>query len=290
MLKLLKLSAFVLGFCTANLCFGASTDYPVVINSKTVEIMSSLNARAKTAQVSKLPLGQVIQWTALQLIGQPYAKGLLDRKTPEYLYISLADTDCMLFVEEAVATGSLIKKNQLDVDNLAKYIKELRYHGNVSYCERNHYFKDWALDNKSKNIVIDEAYPLTEAAFPFKAHVMSDKLGRNSSDIHADDLACITQREQQINQQQLGYIPLKDLKKNLQYIQAGDIIGIVRDSSGRADAVHHLGIAYVKSGRPVGMIHASSEAGIVVLAESLEGYLAKFKDSQGIILLRVTKQ
>ncbi len=288
MIKLLKLSVFILGFCVSNLCIAANSDYPVVIDSKTTGIMSNLDVKANKDQVSKLPLGQVIQWTALQLLGQPYAKSLLDKKTPEYLYISLADTDCMLFVEEAVAVGSLIKQNELNMNGLTNYIKELRYHKEVSYCERNHYFKDWALDNKSKDIVTDEAYVLTGVTFPFTAHVMSDRLTRNSSDIHAEDLACITQREQHINQHKLGYIPLKDLKKNLHSIQAGDIIGIVRSPNSHADAVHHLGIAYVKPGQPVGMIHASSEAGKVVLAESLQAYLAKFKDSQGIILLRVT--
>lgn len=287
MLKLLKLSAFILGFCVSNQCIAANTDYSVVIDSKTTDIVANLNAKANKGHVSKLPLGEVIQWTALQLLGQPYAKSLLDRKTPEYLYISLADTDCMLFVEEVVAAGGLIKQNDLNIDDLTKDIKELRYHGDVTYCERNHYFKDWALDNKDKGTVIDEAYALTGVTFPFTAHVMSDRLARNSSDIHAEDLACITQREQQINQRKLGYIPLKDLKKNLRYIQAGDIIGIVRSPNSYADAVHHLGIAYVKPGKSVGMIHASSESGKVVLADSLQGYLAKFKDSQGIILLRV---
>ena len=290
MSKSLKLSLLALGFFLSNLCFAVSADYPVVIESKTVDIMSNLNVKAKKVQASKLPLGQVIQWTALQLLGQPYAKSLLDRKTPEYLYISLADTDCMLFVEEVVAAGSLIKQEELNINSLTKSIKELRYHGDVSYCERNHYFKDWALDNKSKDKVIDEAYALSGVSFPFKADVISNRLSSNSNDIHAEDLACIIKREQQINQQQLGYIPLKDVKKSLTYIQAGDIIGIVRSPNSHADAVHHLGIAYVKPGQPVGMIHASSEAGKVVLADSLQAYLAKFKDSQGIILLRVTNQ
>ncbi|MFN7095542.1 MAG: N-acetylmuramoyl-L-alanine amidase-like domain-containing protein, partial [Burkholderiales bacterium] len=232
------------------------------------------------------PIGEIMQKVALQLVGKPYVGGLLDKPTmPEYLYISLEQTDCMLFVEHILAVSELIKSNKLNLNNLASRIKEERYHGNLSYCNRNHYFKDWALDNQKKLWVSDEGMRLSRLALPYSAHVLSDSITNSKNNLHAADLACIKKREQIINQEQLGFIPVKELPKYLLQIKPGDIIGIVRTSNGRADSIYHLGIAYVHNGK-VGMIHASSDAKQVVIADSLLAYLGEFKDSQGIILLR----
>ncbi|MCE3269033.1 MAG: hypothetical protein K0R49_1285, partial [Burkholderiales bacterium] len=46
-----------------------------------------------------------------------------------------------------------------------------------------------------------------------------------------------------------------------------------------------LGIAYLHDGK-VGMIDASSSHKKVIVEDTLTGYLTKFKNSEGIILLR----
>lgn len=280
-----RLKLWILLMALAGATFAQEDNYQIIIESGTSGTISSLNSAATKAKIYKQPIGQVVQWTALQLIGKPYVRALLDQKTPEYLYVSLNDTDCMLFVEEVLGASELIKAKRLDAIALTDQTKKLRYHGPVSYCMRNHYFKDWALMNISKGYVKDQAYALTKTNFPFQANVMSIRLEASESDIHKDDAACIKSREDEINQQQLGFIPLQDLPKYLRSIKSGDIIGIVRTPHGGADAVHHLGIAYVHNGT-VSMIHASSKVNEVVIADTLTGYLAQYKDSQGIILLR----
>lgn len=265
-----------------------SGGYEIIVESGTPKTLAVIKANANKEKVAKLPIGKVIEWTALQLMGKPYSIALLDQKTPEYLYISLNNTDCMLFIEEVVAVSELIKNNRLDMNDLTTQIAKLRYHGDLAYCNRNHYFKDWAYVNEKNGIFKDEAFLLTGINLPYKANVMSIHIANAAeSNPHKADLACIKAREDIINNQEsIGFIPLKDLPKYLSKIQSGDVIGIIRHSeNSKADSVHHLGIAYVHNG-VVSMIHASSEMHKVVISDTLTGYLARFKDSQGIVLLR----
>lgn len=258
----------------------------VVYNSKIKATLTKLQQDAIKANIAKKPIGEVMGWVALQLLNKPYTGFLLDKTTPEYLYVSLDDTDCMLFIEEVLAVSRLIKQNTLTLDGLTKEIKLLRYHGDVTYCARNHYFKDWVSVNISKGFVSDEGYALTKELYPYKANILSELIMQNRRlALHKNNEACIKVRENYINsQEKLGFIPLKQLPKYLTKIHTGDIIGIVRDPR-NADGVHHLGIAYVESG-VVKMIDASSIKKEVVVEPSLMGYLSKFHDALGIVLIR----
>ena len=262
----------------------------IVIEDGTGNILSKIKSEAKAQHVNKKPMREIMQWVALQLIGSPYVPGLLDKTTPEYLYISLSKTDCMLFTEEVLVLSRMIKHDKLDINNLTSGIYNVRYHDDFayrddfSYCERNHYFKDWALSNQKKSLVVDQGLKLTDEALPYDAHVLSDRI-KNSKN-HAKDFSCISAREALINKEKVGFISMAKLPSSLKSIKPGDIIGIVRTPSGKADSVAHLGIAYIHNGE-VGMIHASSSsAKKVIIEKSLTNYLAKFKDSQGIVLLR----
>ena len=277
------------GFKKTIILFGfigniyANSPYQTIIESGTTDEISIANS--KFADQTESSVGDIMVSVSLNLLGQPYSRALLDRQTPEYMFVSLTNTDCMIFVEEILATSELIKQEQLTLDNLTRETKNLRYHGDLAYCNRNHYFKDWANANISKGYVIDEAYNLSGILFPYKANVMSSKIAKSIQSPHIDDLACIKSRENIINHEHLGFIPLKDLPRYLKFIQNGDIIGIVRTPNSREDAIHHLGIAYVHDDE-VSMIHASSQSGEVVVAKSLTKYLSQYTDSLGIILLR----
>lgn len=269
------------------------TDYSskVVVDDKTPQLMFQLQEKSKLLNIAKYSFGDIIIWVALQLIGQPYVGDLLERKSSEYLYISLTDTDCMLFIEEVLVVSNLIRTNKLTIQNLIKGIKLVRYHNlyHIAYCERNHYFKDWALSNIKNNLIFDVAYPLTKIQFPYKSDIISKKIKNNSISGHKDDLQCIFDREKYINNhsQKLGFIPLNLLPNYLNKIKNGDIIGIVKYPT-TGDAIQHLGIAYVQKNNAVGLIHASSaeQNRKVVVTNNLMTYLRQFKNSQGIILLR----
>lgn len=260
-------------------------DYNVVVESDTVSLINLLSKNASVASIANKPLNDIVIWVSLQLLSQPYDVALLDRKTPEYLYISLSKTDCMLFIEEVLASSKLIKEHKLNLKNFTDEIFKLRYHGELSYCNRNHYFKDWAFVNIQKGVISDEALLLTGESFNYPVSSMSHYLSTHN-DLHSHNLSCIKTREAFINKNEnIGFISLKDLNKYLSKIHSGDIVGIVRTGKGRADSIHHLGIAYVHGG-VVSLINASSIENKVIISPTLSGYLAKFKDSQGIVLFR----
>lgn len=285
MVKRSKILLGLLGIACIITASAKTLPYQTIIESNTPAILNTISKNAKNEQIDKLPMGQIIEWTSLQLLDKPYVGALLDKKVPEYLYISLNSTDCMLFVEHVLAVSYLIKHNDLNLKNLTSLVKDERYHGALAYCNRNHYFKDWALTNQHKGLVYDAALPLTGIDLPYSAHVMSDWIKNQPNSLHYSDLACIQKRETLINQEKIGFIPLKILPHYIKDIQAGDIIGIVRTPKGRADSIHHLAIAYLHNGK-VGLVDASSDYKRVVIAPSLMGYLAQFQDSEGIILFR----
>lgn len=277
-----RLLLLVLFFISLHI--NAVPNYQLVVESQTPEVFSKLVTSAKTQKIAKKPIGDIMQWTALQLLNKPYVGRLLDRTVPEYLYISLNPTDCMLFIEEVFAFSKVLKNKQHSIDDFTAQIKNIRYHGDVAYCNRNHYFKDWSISNINKGLFIDVAEQLTHQYLVYPADVLSKAIA--NSPTHAGDVAAIKSREDYINNNlKLGFISLKDLPKYLSKIKPGDIIGIIRTPNGKADSVYHLGIAYIHDGK-VGMIDASSIYHKVVIEDTLTGYLAKFKNSEGIVLLR----
>lgn len=268
-----------------NISYADKVDYPIVIESGTKDTLNQIQSLAKSEQIARKPMGDIVAWVGLQLLNSPYSYYLLDKKTPEYLYVSLSQTDCMLFVEEVIVVSRLIKMDKLNLASYIDGIKQIRYHGDVAYCNRNHYFKDWAVMNESQGIVEDMGLRLGGQVLPNTAHILGDNIVKNKDNIHYASLSCIRDREKVVNTETIGFIPIKKLSKYLKDIQSGDIVGVVASNPIKSDAVRHLGIAYVNNGK-VGYLNASSLKHKVVIYDSLMDYLTDHKDA-GIVLLRV---
>ncbi|MBY0379443.1 MAG: DUF1460 domain-containing protein, partial [Burkholderiales bacterium] len=253
----------------------------------TPNILNKIKQLDIKQQIAKKPTDEIVTWVGTQLLNSPYSFYLLDQKTPEYLYISLSKTDCMLFVEEVIVLSRLIKTQQLNLGNYIAGIKQIRYHGNVSYCNRNHYVKDWLVMNESQNILQDIGISLSNQNLPNKASILSEVIAKNKNNIHHSNLQCIQEREQIVNQETIGFIPIAKLANYLQYIKSGDIIGIVAKNPTKSDAIRHLGIAYIKDGR-IGYLNASSKKNNVkvVIYNNLMDYLHANNDA-GIVLVRI---
>ena len=264
--------------------FAGKNDYSVVIESATNTTLNTIKQSATRNKIAKQSIGDIITWVSVQLLNSPYSSYLLDQKTPEYLYISLSKTDCMLFVEEVIVLSRLIKTQQLNLNNYIAGIKQIRYHGDVTYCNRNHYFKDWVVMNESQNILQDIGINLTNQVLPNHATILGNIISKNPSNIHYSDLQCIKAREQIVNKETIGFIPIAKLPQYLKYIKPGDIIA---NNPTKSDVIRHLGIAYIRNG-VVGYINASSrkENMKVVIYQSLMDYLHKYNDA-GIVLVRV---
>ena len=128
----------------------AKSAYTTIIDSGTESTIIQMASNARQQAIGNKPFGEIMQWVAYQMLGKPYVGALLDKKTPEYLFISTEQTGCMLFMEHVFIISKLIQQNRLDINNLTDGIAKVRYHGNVSYCTRNHYFKDWIISNSTQ--------------------------------------------------------------------------------------------------------------------------------------------
>ena len=90
--------------------------------------------------------------------------------------------------------------------------------------------------------------------------------------------------ENRLSEEVSFYVPADNIKKALQFIQAGDIIAITSNRPGLD--VEHTGIAIIKQGL-IHLLHASSKDGkVTVSRQSLSAFVASRKFYSGIIILR----
>jgi len=282
-----RLLFIILSITTTTSIFATSPTYAVVIESGTQKIFNNIASKAKQQQIANQDIGSIVVWSSMQLLNSPYVGRLLDKSVPEYLYISLSNTDCMLFIEQVVVLSRLIKSGQLTFAHYIDGIKQIRYHGQVSYCNRNHYFKDWILVNQKKGYIKDIALGLSGKQLPYSAEILSRLIANSESNVHYADLSCMKERESLINQQALGFIASADIPKYQHAIKSGDIIGVVTDKLEHADSIQHLGIAYVKNGK-ISYINASSKKANmkVVVYDDLLAYIRQH-NFVGIVVVRV---
>ena len=94
-----RLLFIILSITTTTSIFATSPTYAVVIESGTQKIFNNIASKAKQQQIANQDIGSIVVWSSMQLLNSPYVGRLLDKSVPEYLYISLSNTDCMLFIE-----------------------------------------------------------------------------------------------------------------------------------------------------------------------------------------------
>lgn len=252
--------------------------YETTIESGTMATIKNIAANIPDTNSSS----ELRTTVAMAMLGKPYSYYLLDKKTPEYLFISTEHTDCMLFVEHVLVISNMISQHQINESQLSKDIVAIRYHGEINYCNRNNYFTDWATSNIKKQNMSDVLLNNTPYLMPNKVSILST-MEQNPNNLHHDELKCISQREIWVNQQKLGFIPIDKFNQYSKLIQDGDIIGVARKESGIDIA--HMGIAKITESQ-VGMIHASSEHHEVMYSNNLYNYLINLSNIQGIVVLR----
>jgi len=259
------------------------------ISDNTLQTLSEIQLQATAINIPTNNIGNLINFVALQLVGKPYATHLLDRAAPEYLYISTEQTDCMLFVENVVAIASMIQTQAMNQDNYANLIAKIRYHGPINYCNRNHYFTDWANNGIQLGMFRNITIPNSSSTLPKRFGVLSQYI-QESGNIHntPEFINCIRLREHYLESINLGMVTLPQLQKNKGLLHNGDIIGLVRDVP-NVD-VTHMGIVSIDQNGNIGLINASLTHKKVVYEKNLINYLQNTKKLQGIVVLRATNQ
>ncbi len=213
-------------------------------------------------------------------LGTPYKEFSLDQTPAEITRIDLSTFDCFLFVEQILALSHSTNSNQVE-----SLIQQLRYRGgNVSYCNRYHYFTQWA--NNAEQMGFISTLPLHPSNIQTR-RIKLDFMSRHSQSYlpmrNASNRQCIQQLETDLNAIQ-AYVPVDRLSAMQNQLKSGDIFGLVTRIKGLD--VTHVGIVEVTPSS-VNAIHAAPNAG-VIRSQDIVRYASRVPDVIGVSFYRPT--
>lgn len=227
-------------------------------------IESRVSAFARQAATCKQPGPATVVELGRSLLGTPYIRGGLDgRKDPlTGLTLSLAEVDCMVFLEWLLAGNSLAGRPHAGVkDSLAQALLKVRFRLQRNrWDERHHFFSDW----------LDSGPRLKDAGSTFVgARQRTLNLNCGAGKRWVKGLPC---REQTV-----WWVP--PAASTLDSLRDGDLIGLWADKPGLD--VTHVGVI-VREGTKVQLMNASSRA-MKVRLEPLDEHPAW---KRGILVFR----
>lgn len=248
------------------------------------------------------PYAELVQALATQphLLGRPYVAAPLDRNAePEHLDTAFAGFDCVTYVETVLALAETLVEQRANPQRYGENLAALRYReARPAYCERLHYFSDWARRNVEQNRLADVtrevagAVPLAFRTLPQGLDYLSRHARANPVLAgHEDRLACVRERERALSlvlardgrgQAAIEYLPTARLAEVLPRLHGGDVIAWVSRTPGLD--VMHVGIALQRKG-DFALAHASQRERRVVIAPSLLDYARQLRPL-GVLILR----
>jgi hypothetical protein len=233
-----------------------------------------------------LAKGNALVLLARRAIGRPYSAFSLDQGPAERLRLDLARFDCFLFVEQLLALVQLDPKRPAAApQGFAEGVRQLRYDGGqVTYCDRHHYFSRWAAAAQRQGLVTDITPTLPGARrrrIPLR--FMGDHPEAYRPMRQAANRRCITELETGLTVDQ-AYVPTGALEQALPRLKSGDIFGLVTRVKGLD--VTHVGFVEVEGGRRHAL-HAAPGRG-VMRSRDLARYVAGVPNVVGLMVLRPT--
>ncbi len=248
------------------------------------EIMDAADA----AGVAARPYGEIVQWTAEQLLGRPYVAGLLDAPEEETLVLDLTRFDCVLLIENVLAIARQIALGERGYDGYAAGVQALRYRDGEmdGYCSRLHYFTDWIRDNQRRGALADVTEQIGGEVFDKRLNFMSENRSSYPRLASDDVYACVVGTEQALAAGgRIYHIPKARIAAAYSGMQAGDIVATTT-SIGGLD-VTHTGFVH-RDGRRTGFLHASSASNAVEVSPDLQAYVQGIRSQVGVVIVRPT--
>lgn len=278
-------------FCLFALMAGKATltASPAFVGEKKFEALVAQGNRENWASI---PLGERIGRVGMALTGTPYKNYTLeldDRvETP---CANFNGMDCWTFFEIALATARLQKETQAaDKKRFLRLIEEDRYRGghcDGKFCSRLHHLEDWLYDNQRRGLVKDITPSLPGAKKIYRTmNYMGGKGSRYFRQLRADpsQIPKLAKVEADLSKRGIWYVPKSAVPAAEKYIRTGDIISIVTTWPGSYTS--HVGIAYRDKKGVLRFLHASKNAGKVILDSRLSSYLNRYKLHAGIFVAR----
>ena len=228
------------------------------------------------------------------MLGTEYAGGTLEGDK-EKLIIHFDRTDCILFVESAVAfTETFFSENRTYAD-YERNVQELRYrNGKITdYTSRIHYTSEWLKQAEKngtlKEITADICRELGIGTYQENISFMSENSNLYPALAqHPEMVPAIRKVESELNRDTYYVIPKERIARASHLIRNGDIIAFNTRIKGLD--ISHVGIAWWDHGK-LTFIHASSAKKKVIVNEKpLSDYCNASRNCDGIRVARVIEQ
>lgn len=262
------------------------TEYKLIYTQQDSLLVLEKREQFKEESLDRMSL--LLEKIGRSFIGAPYKAHTLEVGNEESLVINLHEFDCTTFVETCLALTTTFKMGGYTFDSYQYILKRIRYRDGYidGYNSRLHYFTDWISDNSVLGYVKDVTKIFDGIPYPNQVNFMSthpalyQQLAKDSSLIDG-----LVEIEQAISKRQYYYIPKEAIGKIEPYLEEGWIVAFTTDIKG-LDVIH-TGIT-VRVGSKIHLLHASSEAGMVVVTEEpLVDYVMRNKHQTGIMLLKI---
>ncbi len=234
-------------------------------------------------------LGDTLVSVGKSFMNTPYVEKTLEVGETETLVVNFSGLDCTTFVENVMAFGIMIKKEQDTFDDFVQNLETIRYiNGNINgYPSRLHYFTEWIRNNEKKGLVKDITSELGGIQLEKPINFMGTHRSLYPFLTNDQNFEAMLQVEKELAKEELCYLPKNQIESKEHLIQSGDIIALATSIKGLD--VTHTGIAIHQPDGRLHLLHASSKNGKVEISElPLVDYLKGIKSNIGIIVARPT--
>jgi Protein of unknown function (DUF1460) len=240
---------------------------------------------------SGLSVGERTTKVGLALVGTPYKNYTLeldDRiETP---CVNMAGMDCWTFFEIALGTARALKTAENPTSQDLLHMIELdRYRGgrcNGIFTSRLHYLEQWLYDNQTRGLVKDVTPSLPGARKLKRSMKEMSATWRSSKQLRANPALVpeLARIEGQLSRRGIWYVPKSKVPAAERHLRNGDIICIV--TTWPMGYTSHVGLAYRDKNGILRFMHASKNAGEVIVDSRLSTYLNRYRTNAGIMVAR----
>jgi hypothetical protein len=240
---------------------------------------------------SALPVGERTTRVGLALVGTPYKNYTLELDARiEAPSVNMAGMDCWTFFEISLGTARALKAAQNPTSqDLLRMIELDRYRGGECtgvFTSRLHYLEQWLYDNQSRGLV-ENVTPSLPGARRLKRDMKEMSAAwRRSKQLRANPALVpeLARIERQLSRRGIWYVPKSKVRGAEKYLRNGDIICIV--TTWPRGYTSHVGLAYRDKNGVLRFMHASKNAGEVIVDSRLSAYLNRYRMDAGIMVAR----
>ncbi len=275
-----------------------TSSLPFSVRFQGREKFNQLAEKAARENWRELEIGDRVATVGRALVGTPYLSHTLEiDDRVEAVSVNFNGLDCWTFFETSLAFARMIEepRENWTPETLLRYIELDRYRGGTctgSYLSRLHYLEEWSIDNENRGLVRDLTRALGGVKMPHQASEMTHGWkGYRYMRANPALRDGIARMEARVTELPMYGIPLGRVKSASAKIHSGDIICIISKDVGSYVATSHVGLAIRDSAGRVHFMHASSPRnyGKVVVDDTIDGYLRRYKHDVGIMVVRPLK-